>query len=98
MSKREKMSEELKPVAWQFYQDDTWHTGMDINDHRKNTEEAGYPVRNLYAIPENCVLIPVGDLKAAIRLMRATGSNSGWHEKANELEAIITAAQEEQQP
>jgi len=27
--------------------------------------------------------------KPAIRLMRATGEFSGWHEKADELEAVI---------
>lgn len=46
------MSNEFKltPVAWQFLSDGKWHNGDDrIKDHRKNTEEAGYPTRDLYA-------------------------------------------------
>lgn len=46
------MSNECKPVpdAWQFLSDGKWHNGDDrIKDHRKNTEEAGYPTRDLYA-------------------------------------------------
>lgn len=38
-----------KPVAWQFYQNDKWSNGSnDIKDHRKNTEAAGIPTRDLY--------------------------------------------------
>lgn len=38
------------PVGWQFYQDGKWWHGDDrIKDHRKNTEEAGFPVRDVYA-------------------------------------------------
>lgn len=39
-----------EPVAWQFYHDGKWWNGDDrIRDHRKNTEEAGYKVRDLFA-------------------------------------------------
>ena len=39
------------PVGWQFYQDGKWWNGGDrIKDHRKNTEEAGYPIRDVYAL------------------------------------------------
>lgn len=38
----------MKPVAWQFYQDGRWHNGLDTNDHRANTEKAGIQTRNLY--------------------------------------------------
>jgi hypothetical protein len=38
-----------EPVAWQFFQDGKWHNGMNTNDHRKNTETAGIPTRDLYA-------------------------------------------------
>lgn len=41
------------PVGWQFYQDGKWWHGDDrIKDHRKNTEEAGFPVRDVYADPQ----------------------------------------------
>lgn len=43
---------EQQSVAWQFYQDGKWHTGMDApHKHREYTEAAGYPVRDLYAGP-----------------------------------------------
>lgn len=39
-----------KPVAWQFFQDGEWYMGMDsIPDHRRNTEDAGYFIRELFA-------------------------------------------------
>lgn len=43
----------VEPVGWQFYQDGKWWHGDDrIKDHRKNTEAAGYPVRDVYAAPQ----------------------------------------------
>lgn len=39
-------------AAWRFYQDGKWRNGDDrIKDHRKNTEDAGIPTRDLYAQP-----------------------------------------------
>lgn len=39
-----------EPAGWQFYQDGKWWNGDDrIKDHRKNTEDAGYPVRDVFA-------------------------------------------------
>ena len=40
------------PVAWQFYQDGKWHNGMETNNHKKNTIDAGIPVRILYTSPQ----------------------------------------------
>lgn len=41
-----------EPVAWQFYDQGRWWNGDDrIKDHRENTENAGYTIRNLYAGP-----------------------------------------------
>lgn len=41
----------LRPVGWQFYSEGKWHMGSDqIRDHKKNTEEAGYPIRSVYAV------------------------------------------------
>lgn len=40
------------PAWWQFFQDGEWHMGFKHPaNHRENTVEAGYPVRNLYAGP-----------------------------------------------
>jgi hypothetical protein len=41
-----------EPCGWQFYQDGKWHNGMDTNDHRANTEAAGFPVRDVYPEPQ----------------------------------------------
>ena len=41
------------PVGWQFYEDGKWWNGDDRNkDHRKNTEEARYPIRDVYAVEQ----------------------------------------------
>ena len=53
------------PVGWQFYQDGKWWNGDDqIKDHRKNTEEAGFRVRDVYATPQ-LELLTVDALLAA---------------------------------
>jgi hypothetical protein len=41
-----------EPCGWQFYQDGKWHNGMETNNHRKNTEDAGFPVRDVYPSPQ----------------------------------------------
>ena len=38
-------------VGWQFLENGEWHHGSMLNNHRRNTEEAGYPVRDVYAGP-----------------------------------------------
>ena len=43
---------EQEPCGWQFYQDGKWHNSMDRNDHRRHTEEAGFPTRNVYPQPQ----------------------------------------------
>lgn len=41
-----------EPVAWQFYEDGEWHSGdRKIAGYRRNTEAAGIPVRDLFALP-----------------------------------------------
>lgn len=40
-------------VAWQFFDADLkWHNGYDTNNHKKNTIDAGYKVRDLYTTPQ----------------------------------------------
>lgn len=56
---RDELVKGQEPVAWQFFYQDRWLNGDDsIKDHRKNTEEAGYPVRDIYARP--VVAAPAG--------------------------------------
>jgi hypothetical protein len=43
-------------VGWQFLQDGKWHFGCDnVKDHRKNTEAAGFPVRDVFSAPQPAV-------------------------------------------
>jgi hypothetical protein len=43
-------------VGWQFLQDGKWHFGCDnLKDHRKNTEAAGFPVRDVFSAPQPAV-------------------------------------------
>jgi|694.fasta_scaffold49096_9 hypothetical protein len=52
-----------EPCGWQFYQDGTWHNGMETSNHRANTEAAGIPVRNVYTTPPAAQ--PVGQAPCA---------------------------------
>lgn len=48
----EVLCSDQQPAWWQFFQDGEWHMGFKHPaNHRANTVEAGYPVRNLYAGP-----------------------------------------------
>jgi hypothetical protein len=40
-----------EPCGWQFFQDGKWHNGMETNNHRANTESAGFLVRDVYSSP-----------------------------------------------
>jgi hypothetical protein len=42
---------EQEPCGWQFFQDGEWHNGSLLNNHRKNTEDGGWPVRDIYPSP-----------------------------------------------
>lgn len=47
-----------EPVAWQFYDDGSWHNGSNHNNHRENTEKAGYRIRELFPAAAPAVLPP----------------------------------------
>ncbi|OVE45542.1 hypothetical protein, partial [Chromobacterium violaceum] len=48
-------------VTWQFYDQGRWHNGNDqVKDHRKNTEAAGIPTRDLYTRPQPAPSLPEG--------------------------------------
>lgn len=50
-----------EPIAWQFYDDGSWHNGSNHNNHRENTEKAGYRIRELFTAAPPAVLPPAGD-------------------------------------
>jgi hypothetical protein len=56
-----------EPCGWQFYQDGKWHNGMETNNHRKNTEDAGFPVRDVYPSPQMVVSLTDEEQKNAAR-------------------------------
>jgi hypothetical protein len=53
MRKVQRLGQEIEqePVAWQFLQNGKWHNGTEFHSHRKNTEAASVPVRDLYTTP-----------------------------------------------
>lgn len=58
---------QAEPVGWQFYEDGKWWNGDDrIKDHRKNTEAAGVPVRDVYADPRPATDAPVPEIIEAV--------------------------------
>lgn len=68
-----------------------WKAGEQWNDHCNPT---AFAKAAWEAGAESVVSSKL--LTDAIRLMRATGEPSGWHEKADQLEAMIRAAQEKE--
>jgi hypothetical protein len=44
-----------EPCGWQFYQDGKWHNGMETNNHRANTEAAGFRVRDVFPAAQPAV-------------------------------------------
>lgn len=54
---------QVEPVAWQFFceNDKKWFNGSEMHNHRKNTEQAGYKVRNLYTTPQPVPLVRLTD-------------------------------------
>lgn len=90
---------EQQPVSWQFYQDGKWWNGDDrIKDHRKNTEAAGIPVRDLYAAPI-AQTAPQGKFRMGDLVKKSTGSEwegrvVGWYstEQTKEGYAVESSA------
>ena len=53
----------LQPTnAWQFFQDGEWRVGSNLNNHKQNTIDGGYPVRDLY-VPQSTESETQGDLQ-----------------------------------
>lgn len=87
-----------EPVGWQFLDAGEWHTGSEKNNHRQNTEVAGYQVRNLYAaapaaVPEKVVKLPelcMGVVQSGKAVM-VTYKGGHWFNKTAILEALDAA-------
>ena len=49
---------DAEPVAWQYYDEQSgqWVTGMNTNNHREHTQNAGYKTRDLFAHPTPAVV------------------------------------------
>jgi len=59
-----------EPVGWQFYKDGKWWHGNDcIKGHRKNTEEAGYLTRDVYAAPQPTEQQPAPDVAGLVEAL-----------------------------
>lgn len=84
---------DTKSGVWQFYQDGEWRVGMNVHNHRENTEAGGFPVRDLHVIPEGYALVPVEPTKemsrAGVSVLQETNA---W--ATGVYKAMITAAQE----
>jgi hypothetical protein len=92
--------ESQEPVAWQFLQNGKWHNGTEFHSHRKNTEAAGIPIRDLYTYPpqrtwvgltkqdkdlvEECCEMMIGDA-AFSTIDSILKGNNGFAEEKNTL-------------
>ena len=95
-----------EPVGWQFYQDGKWYNGMDTNNHRANTEDAGYPTRDVYAGPvahpvaAQAQIITPSDAKTCAEALRngltpavKVYIPNGWNALLDKLDAIAGTQQ-----
>ena len=63
LSARSEQAVTLQPTnAWQFFQDGEWRVGSNLNNHKQNTIDGGYPVRDLY-VPQSTESETQGDLQ-----------------------------------
>ena len=84
-----------EPVGWQFYQDGNWWHGDDrIKDHRKNTEEAGFRIRDVYATPQ-----PEGDgwIECSERLPTEADADANGEQVATLRQQLADAKEENEQ-
>lgn len=51
-TERESTKKLVKTDVWQFYDEGAWWIGMNKLNHKSNTIEGGYKVRDLYIIEE----------------------------------------------
>lgn len=63
-------------VAWQFFQDGKWWVGSEYNNHKQNTIDAGFPVRELYPTPQPPDTVPVEKYNKAIEALKSFVSDS----------------------
>lgn len=54
-----------EPVAWQFYDAGAWHNGSNHNNHRENTQKAGYRIRELCVMGAQPAVLPpaIGEVR-----------------------------------
>jgi len=81
----EHFSDEQEPVAWQFLDDGKWFTGSGKNNHRQNTEAAGYPVRNLYAA---ALLPPEMTMTDCVKKRIDTEFMAGYNQAISDAKAL----------
>jgi hypothetical protein len=81
-----------EPCGWQFYQDGKWHNGMEINNHRANTEAAGVPVRDVYPTPPAAQPAPVPLTYEQITAISKQVAESGPEDSIDRFARAIEAA------
>lgn len=58
-------------VAWQFFQDGKWWNGSEQNNHKQNTIDAGFQVRELYTTQQPAPdTVPVEKYNKIVTLSR----------------------------
>ena len=82
-------------VGWQFYQDGEWCTGMETSNHKQNTIDAGYEIRNLYTAPP--VVVPecteaMTKAGADFALTVAISSHYTWPQYMKDLWSVMNEA------
>lgn len=89
-----------EPAAWQFFceNEKKWFNGSELHNHRKNTEQAGYKIRNLYAAPPaaqiNEQLLSVLRKAEDAMTWEIGGEPCGLEDSLVQVRAAIAAAKE----
>lgn len=79
---------QMEVVSWQFYQDGKWWNGDDrIKDHKRNTQEAGYRIRDVYAFSDGPTLVEECPLVKALESIAEY-----WNQDGNE-DAMLNACE-----
>jgi len=84
----------MKPVAWQYRSaSGEWKIGSDYS--RDLMERNGYETRDLYAIPEGYVVVPVEPTQKQLDASLREIAESEFSCAKDVYDAMIKAAQEE---
>ena len=74
------------PVAWKYFHGGKWHSGINENNHRENTEAEGFPIRDLCVCKSNKLSQPQDAQEVACDYALSDFKEGQWW--VDELDAL----------